>query len=415
MADQEPVSRARARLGTWWDPIRYALQIAAMGVAGLAVGLVVVGLLDLSGWAASAVLTCSVFVVLGGLELVIIGRPLQRAIATSTQRHASREARLRSEAARQEFEGRLARGLDMAQDEDAALDVVNRALATAVPTHAAELLLADSSRAHLVRSAGTGSSRACPVESPRDCAAVRRGQTLEFADSEALDACPHLRGRGSACSAVCVPVNVLGNTVGVLHAVTASGDSLTQDVTARLETVSTQAGARIGMLRALQRSEIQASTDPLTGLLNRRSVEDRVHSLMREERAFALVMCDLDNFKMLNDAHGHEAGDRALRLFASTLKTSLRPGDHAARFGGEEFLLVFPDEAAEGAESAVERLREELAIAGSSGGAPTFTASFGISDRRHGTTLDEILKHADDALLRAKREGKNRVLVAQSD
>jgi len=383
-----------------------------MGVAGLAVGLVVVELLDLSGWIAAGVLTASVYLILGGLEIVIIGRPLQRAIATSNQKHAVRESRLRTEASRQEFEGRLARGLDMAQDEDAALDVVNRALATAAPDHSAELLLADSSRAHLVRSAGSGANRACPVESPRDCAAVRRGQTLQFADSEELDACPHLRGRGAPCSAVCVPVNVLGNTVGVLHAVSASGGSLSQDVAVRLETVSTQAGARIGMLRALQRSEIQAATDPLTGLLNRRSVEDRVYSLMREERAFAMVMCDLDNFKMLNDAHGHEAGDRALRLFASTLKTSLRPGDYAARFGGEEFLLVFPDEAAEGAVSAVERLREELAIAASSGGAPTFTASFGIADRRHGSTLDEILKHADDALLRAKREGKNRVLLA---
>lgn len=408
------MSSARARLGTWGDPVRYALQIATMGLAGLVVGLVLVDLLGLDGWAACAVQGVSVFVVLGGLEIIIIGRPLQRAIVTSTQRHAAREARLRSEATRQEFEGRLARGLDMAQDEDAALEVVNRALTTAAPEHAAELLLADSSRAHLVRSAGTGANRACPVESPRDCAAVRRGQTLEFANSEEIDACPHLRGRGTTCSAVCVPVNVLGNTVGVLHAVSAQAESLTQDVTARLETISTQAGARIGMLRALQRSEIQASTDPLTGLLNRRSVEDRIYTLMREERAFAMVMCDLDNFKMLNDAHGHEAGDRALRLFASTLKTSLRPGDYAARFGGEEFLLVFPDEASDGAVSAVERLREELAIAATSGGAPAFTASFGIADRRHGSTLDEILKQADDALLRAKRDGKNRVLLAES-
>jgi diguanylate cyclase (GGDEF)-like protein len=150
----------------------------------------------------------------------------------------------------------------------------------------------------------------------------------------------------------------------------------------------------------------------LTGLLNRRSVEDRVHGLMREERAFAVVMCDLDNFKELNDTHGHEAGDRALRVFSSTLKTSLRPNDYAARYGGEEFLIVFPDCAADGALRAVERLREELAIAAGSGGAPAFTASFGVADLSHGTTLDEIIKHADDALLAAKRTGKNRVLVA---
>ncbi len=124
-------------------------------------------------------------------------------------------------------------------------------------------------------------------------------------------------------------------------------------------------------------------------------------------------MADLDNFKLLNDTHGHEAGDRALRLFASTLKTSLRPGDSAARYGGEEFLLVFPDCGADAALAAVERLREELALSVNKGGTPVFTASFGVADLRHGATLDEMLKHADDALLQAKREGKNRVLVAE--
>ena len=408
------MSKARARLGTWGDPVRYALQIASMGLAGLVVGLVLVDLLGVQGWVAFAVEAVSVFLVLGGLEIVIIGRPLQRAIATSTQKSAAREQRLRAEAARQEFDGRLARGLDMAQDESGALEIVQRALGVAAPDRPVELLLADSSRAHLVRSAATGSERSCRVESPRDCIAVRRGQTLEFPDSEELDACPYLRHRGTACSAVCVPVNVLGNTVGVIHAVGPAREPLTEEVTVRLETISTQSGARIGMLRALQRSEIQASTDPLTGLLNRRSVEDRVHAMMREDRPFAVVMCDLDNFKELNDTHGHEAGDRALRVFSSTLKTSLRPGDYAARYGGEEFLIVFPDCAADAALKAVERLREELAIAAASGGAPPFSASFGVADLRHGVTLDEIVQRADDALLRAKREGKNRVLVAQS-
>ena len=408
------MSSARARLGTWWDPIRYALQIAAMGLAGLAVGLVVVGLLGIDGWFAAAIEAASVYVVLFGLEITIVGRPLQRAIATSAQKSAVREGRLRAEAARQEFEGRLSRALDMVEHEQAALEIVDRALEIAAPDRPAELLLADSSRAHLVRSAGNGSERACRVESPRDCVAVRRGQTLEFPHSDELDACPYLRGRGEACSAVCVPVTVLGNTVGVLHATGSAGEVLSQDVTVRLETISTQAGARIGMLRALHRSEIQAQTDPLTGLLNRRSVEDRIYSLMNEDRAFSLVMCDLDNFKALNDTHGHEAGDRALRLFASTLKMSLRPGDYAARYGGEEFVLVFPDCSADGALRAVERLREELAIACSGGGTPSFTASFGVADLRHGSTLDEILQQADDALLKAKREGKNRVLVADA-
>jgi len=407
------MSKARHRLGSWWDPIRYAVQIALMGLAGFVLAGLASHYLVIHGTVATVVEAVVMCLVLGTLELLIIGRPLQRSIANSTERSQRREGKLRAEATRQEFEGRLARALDMAQDEASSLDVVDRALSLAA-TGQAELLLADSSRAHLVRAAGKGADRACTVESPRDCVAVRRGQTLVFSDSEELDACPYLRDRGTACSSVCVPVNVLGNTVGVLHAVGVVKDPPSTDVTIRLETISTQAGARIGMLRALQRSEIQAATDPLTGLLNRRSVEDRIYSLMREERPFAVVMADLDNFKLLNDTHGHEAGDRALRLFSSTLKTSLRPGDSAARYGGEEFLLVFPDCGADAALAAVERLREELALSVNRGGTPVFTASFGVADLRHGATLDEMLKHADEALLKAKRDGRNRVLVADS-
>jgi diguanylate cyclase (GGDEF)-like protein len=386
-----------------------------MGLVGFVLAELVVSATGLTGLVGSLVAGAIVLVVLGSLELFIIGRPLQRLIETGIKSSAKREGRLRAEASRQEFEGRITRALDMAQDELGSLDVVDRALDLAAPGRRAELLLADSSRARLVRAAGAGHDRACGVESPRECVAVRRGQTLTFADSDELDACPQLRGRGEPCSAVCVPVNVLGNTVGVLHAVGAANQPPPQDVAIRLETISTQAGARIGMLRALQRSEIQAATDPLTGLLNRRSIEDRLYALMREERPFAVAMCDLDNFKLLNDTHGHEAGDRALRVFASTLKTSLRPGDHAARYGGEEFLLVFPDSGADAAAKAVERLREELALAVNQGGTPVFTSSFGVADLSHGTTIDQILKHADEALLLAKREGKNRVLVAAAE
>ena len=403
----------KTRLGTWWEPVTYAIKIGLMGVAGIGAAEAVNGAWGLSGAARVAASLAIVFATVAILELAIVGRPLQRSIQQSHERNAASKAKLRAAAAAQEFESRLARALDMAQDEVAALDTVDRALALAAPDRQVELLLADSSRAHLVRSAGSGSDRACSVESPRDCVAVRRGQTLTFKDSEELDACPHLRGReGGACSAVCVPVNVLGNTVGVLHATGTLASPPPKEVAEALEKVSTQSGARIGMLRALHRSEIQASTDPLTGLLNRRSVEDRIHALRQDDRPFAVALADLDKFKLLNDTHGHETGDRALRLFSQVLKTSLRPGDLAARYGGEEFLIVFPDSDAHAAASAVERLREELAVAVGAGGTPPFTSSFGVADIGHGATLAEVLSAADEALLLAKREGRNRVLVA---
>lgn len=407
--------KAMARRESWRDPVKYAIAIAVMGLVGFEFGALLVDLLTIENDVARrSVEAGCLFLILGALELFFIGRPLQRSVAADVERSNRRTAEMEAEAARQEFEGKLARALDMAQDEMASLDVVDRALALAAPGRAAELLLADSSRAHLVRAAGAGAARACSVESPRDCVAVRRGQTLCFKDGDELDACPYLRDRGDPCAAVCVPVNVLGNTVGVLHVTGRVGDAPDKGITVRLETISTQAGARVGMLRALHRSEIQAATDPLTGLLNRRSAEDRIYALMRDERPFAIAMCDLDSFKVLNDTHGHEAGDRALRLFSSTLKSTLRPSDLAARYGGEEFLLVFPDCGADAATAAVERLREELALAVQQGGTAPFTASFGVADLSHGPTLEEMMKRADDALLTAKRAGKNRVLVAET-
>src|SRR4051794_18894807 len=127
------MSKAKRRLGSWGDPIRYALQIASMGLAGFVLAMVAKDALVIKGTVATVLQAVVVFVVLGVLELLIIGRPLQRSIVQSSERSARREGKLRAEATRQEFEGRLARALDMAQDEASSLDVVDRALEMAAP------------------------------------------------------------------------------------------------------------------------------------------------------------------------------------------------------------------------------------------------------------------------------------------
>src|SRR5207248_4830344 len=136
-----------------------------------------------------------------------------------------------------------------------------------------ELLLSDSSRANLERAAAspTVGAPGCPVSSPYSCVAVRRGQPVEFDSSEALNACPKLRNRPSGpCSAACVPVSFMGRALGVLHATGPEGQPLDSQQVAQLTTLATQAGARIGTVRAFERTQLQASTDSLTGLVNRR-------------------------------------------------------------------------------------------------------------------------------------------------
>jgi diguanylate cyclase (GGDEF)-like protein len=173
-------------------------------------------------------------------------------------------------------------------------------------------------------------------------------------------------------------------------------------------------GARIGLLTAMRQSQLQANTDPLTGLLNRRSLEDEVRTLTRDDRAFALVLADLDNFKALNDMHGHDAGDRALRIFARILRDTLREGDLLCRYGGEEFLLVLPGLTADEAASAFDRVRLEIDTAAAGGQMPLFTVSAGVVDTDDGATLSELVTIADRCLMQAKADGRDRVVTGLS-
>ena len=129
------------------------------------------------------------------------------------------------QADRQEFETRLANALDMAEGEPEVIDVIERSFSTILPTAPVELLLADNSHAHLSRMASSATGApGCGVDSPDHCPAARRAQVQRFDDSDDLDACPKLRGRpGGSVSAVCVPVSIMGRTVGVIHSTGPAG------------------------------------------------------------------------------------------------------------------------------------------------------------------------------------------------
>jgi diguanylate cyclase (GGDEF)-like protein len=318
------------------------------------------------------------------------------------------------QAKQQEFESRLGNALEMAADEAEVIDVVERAFFATVGDADAELLLADNSHAHLSRmavSASASGSPMCTVESPDQCPAARRAQVQRFPDSEALDACPKLRNRSSgACSAVCVPVSIMGRTVGVIH-VTGETGVLPSDANVKyLSTLANQAGARVGLLRMMADTQLQASTDSLTGLLNRRAFENAVRSLRGDHHTYAVAMADLDHFKHLNDTFGHDTGDRALRLFAQTLQASVRQHDVVARYGGEEFALVLPSCSTVTAVEILDRTRAALETATTEAGLPSVTASFGVVEAGADEDLSVSLARADAALLEAKRAGRDRVV-----
>jgi diguanylate cyclase (GGDEF)-like protein len=159
-----------------------------------------------------------------------------------------------------------------------------------------------------------------------------------------------------------------------------------------------------------------ATTDPLTGLYNRRWLDEslgfEVSRCQLRERPLCLLMIDIDHFKPYNDSHGHMAGDAALRAVARAVLTGLRGSDLAVRFGGEEILVILPGLDLAGAGQVAERLHE--AIAGETieahGGRrlPAVTVSIGVSEMRPDDSSDALVERADAALYRAKAAGRNR-------
>jgi diguanylate cyclase (GGDEF)-like protein len=316
---------------------------------------------------------------------------------------------------RQRFESRLANALDMAEGEPEVIDVIERSFAAVVPYAPVELLLADNSHAHLIRMAGVGPDGelpSCSVDSPDRCPAARRAQVQVFGDSDHLDACPKLRNRPQGrLSALCVPVSIMGRTVGVIHATDKPEAEVDEAQVQDLTTLAKLAGARIGLLRVMAETQLQASTDTLTGLLNRRSFSEKVAAVPHDLYPVALAMADLDHFKNLNDTYGHETGDRALRLFARVLRDSLRAHDLISRYGGEEFAIAFPDCSSVDATRALTTVQTQLDAAITVGGLPKFTSSFGITEIEPGEELAAALRRADDALLLAKRSGRNQIVL----
>jgi diguanylate cyclase (GGDEF)-like protein len=162
-----------------------------------------------------------------------------------------------------------------------------------------------------------------------------------------------------------------------------------------------------------QELERQATRDPLTGICNRRSLNElSTHAIAlahRHARPLALLLVDADHFKRINDAHGHAAGDDALRLLALTLQTNLRSEDLLGRLGGEEFVIVLPESDTDAAMASAERLRravERVALA-VPGQVLSLRISIGVASMREGDDFDTLLRRSDLAMYMAKNAGRN--------
>ncbi|MCU1452178.1 MAG: hypothetical protein JWN46_324 [Acidimicrobiales bacterium] len=306
-----------------------------------------------------------------------------------------------------EFESRLIRALELADDDGHSFRVATKALTEVLPDALASVVVSDASGATFRPVVGVAS---CGVKNPDRCPAIQAGAPLKFHDSTSLDACPVLADTATtACSVTCMPVSVAGRDAAVVQLTGPVGAA--PEMGAAVGLVVRRTGERVTMLRAFARFELQASRDPLTGLYNRRSLEAAVARLHLTDTPYAVAFADLDQFKRLNDVHGHEAGDRALRAFAHTVANSLRPEDLACRWGGEEFVIVFPGCDDRRAADAMERVRTRLLSDAIDGLTVSVTASVGVAEGGGSLSFAEAVGRADAALRVAKAGGRDQVVA----
>ena len=204
--------------------------------------------------------------------------------------------------------------------------------------------------------------------------------------------------------------------IGTLVCGSRSPDALPASAQRELGLLALQAAEALTRARLYEQAEKLATTDGLTGLVNRRAfnelLEQRVKEAARYERPLSLLLLDIDHFKKVNDTHGHPAGDAVLKGVAKLAQKAARDTDVAARYGGEELALILPETDARGALAIAERLRKliENTAHTSEQGALSVTVSIGVSTTGQRTKAPaELLEEADRALYRAKHAGRNRV------
>ena len=254
------------------------------------------------------------------------------------------------------------------------------------------------------------------IFSTADCWALRRGQK-HVVNSLAFGLrCRHMNSTLS--DYIDVPMMAPGEIMGLLHIEfqKARCDQGSEELAL---VIAEHLSLSLSNLKLRETLHAQSVRDPLTGLFNRRYMEEslarELHRAQRSQYPISIIMLDIDNFKQLNDSFGHESGDKVLMELGALIQRTIRGGDIACRYGGEEFILILPNSRTDTALMRAEMIRssvEGLQINFHRQSVEKITVSLGVAAfPDHGENADVIIKKADDALYEAKRRGRNRVEV----
>lgn len=254
---------------------------------------------------------------------------------------------------------------------------------------------------------------------PENCWALRRGRVHASGISDGRMKCSHL-DQASAGSFVCVPMMAHGEALGVLHLIRLDGQDLDESELRLAAMVAERIGLAAANLRLREVLRAQSIRDPLTGLFNRRYMEEsferELHRANRDGSTIGAIMLDLDHFKQFNDIFGHDGGDVILQEFSELLLARTRKEDIVCRYGGEEFLIILPGASLEDTQSRAESLLgavRNIAVSSRGRELGPISASIGVAlYPKHGNTMGSLIGAADEALYQAKARGRDCVIAA---
>jgi diguanylate cyclase (GGDEF)-like protein/PAS domain S-box-containing protein len=266
---------------------------------------------------------------------------------------------------------------------------------------------------------------------PDACWSVRRGQPHWSNDSSTGVRCAHLGDEPSPAIGLCVPLLAQGNMLGVLYLefppvadpVREGSSDNTRDAQRRLAiSVAGHVAQSLASLRLREALHDQSIKDPLSGLFNRRfleeSMEKELHRSIRRKEPVSILFVDLDHFKRFNDTFGHEAGDLVIRSVADLFRGFFRSGDICCRYGGEEFAIILPASSSRYAAVRANALREQtkrLALEHNNRPLGMITLSVGVASfPEHGSTVRELFAVADHSLYQSKASGRDTVTVGEA-
>ncbi|MEA5449714.1 diguanylate cyclase, partial [Leptolyngbya sp. CCNP1308] len=251
--------------------------------------------------------------------------------------------------------------------------------------------------------------------SPSDCWALRRGRSHQVSPNSLGLRCHHAETAAVTSTTICLPLLAQGETLGLFYL---SASEVKQPTQQLARAVAEQVALALANLQLRETLKYQSIRDPLTGLYNRRYLEEtltqEIERAQRQHHPIGVIMLDIDHFKRFNDVHGHAAGDRVLEAVGQLLRDSVRGSDIACRYGGEEMTLVLPEAPPDVTLARAEAIRYaigQLQVSYNGMTLERLSASLGVASfPDHGAKGIDVVKAADVALYQAKTRGRNQVV-----